>query len=130
MVVHSAEKAGYLSRMPRKLVVAVFLVSIMSAPVGAQTAARKCLRGLAGMTTAVLEVPGNMVAETRSRGPAEGLPLGFALGLGMIIPRTLVGVWEFISAPFPLPAGFEPILHPEFPWSYFDEDGGSSRRRR
>src|SRR5438093_1268852 len=54
---------------------------------------------------------------------AVGLELdatGFGKGLGMIIPRTLVGVWEFVSAPFPLPAGYEPILSPEFPWSYFE----------
>jgi len=31
-----------------------------------------------------------------------------------------VGVWEFISAPFPLPAGYQPILSPEYPWSYFE----------
>ena len=105
------------------------LVLLVSTPVGAQTATRKWLRGLAGMTTAVLEVPGNMVAETRSRGPAEGLPLGFAKGLGMIIPRTLVGVWEFLSAPFPLPEGYEPILEPEFPWDYFDEPARPHRRR-
>ena len=87
----------------------------------AQTAPRKFMRGLAGMTTAFLEVPGNMVAETRERGAAEGVPLGFAKGVGMIIPRVLVGVWEFLSAPFPAPAGYRPILEPEFPWGYFEE---------
>ena len=109
---------------------AVAMAFLVALPAGAQTAPRKCLRGLAGMTTAVLEVPGNMVAENRTRGPAEGLPLGFAKGLGMIVPRVLVGVWEFISAPFPVPAGYEPLLDPEYPWSYFDEGGGSSRRKR
>jgi hypothetical protein len=28
-------------------------------------------------------------------------------------------VWEFVSAPFPVPAGYQPILEPEYPWSYF-----------
>jgi putative exosortase-associated protein (TIGR04073 family) len=101
-----------------------------AAPVHAQDAPRKFLRGLAGMTTAFLEVPGNMVAMTRSRGPAEGIPLGFAVGLGMIVPRVLVGVWEFVSAPFPLPAGYRPILKPEFPWSYFEGGGGEAPPRR
>ena len=96
------------------------LVLLLASPAGAQTATRKFGRGLAGMTTSVLEVPGNIVAESRARGYGEGIPLGFAKGLGMIIPRTLVGVWEFVSAPFPLPAGYEPILSPEFPWSYFE----------
>src|SRR5215831_16180234 len=76
-------------------------------------------RGLAGMTTSFLEVPGNMVAQTNKRGPAEGIPVGFVIVLGMIVPRTLVGVYEFVSAPFPAPAGYRPILRPEFPWDYF-----------
>ena len=116
--------------MPKRALVAAVLLLLASSPARAQDATRKWLRGLAGMTCAVVEVPGNMTAETRARGPAEGLPLGFAKGLGMIIPRTLVGVWEFISAPFPLPEGYEPILEPEFPWDYFDESARSPHRRR
>jgi putative exosortase-associated protein (TIGR04073 family) len=104
------------------------LVLLLASPARAQTAPRKFGRGLAGMTTSVLEVPGNIVAESRARGYGEGIPLGFAKGLGMIIPRTLVGVWEFISAPFPLPAGYQPILSPEFPWGYF-ESGRSETPR-
>jgi len=88
------------------------LTLLLASPAGAQTAPRKFGRGLAGMTTSVLEVPGNIVAESRARGYGEGIPLGFAKGLGMIIPRTLVGVWEFVC--------YEPILSPEFPWSYFE----------
>jgi putative exosortase-associated protein (TIGR04073 family) len=72
------------------------------------------------MTTAFLEVPGNMVEQSQKRGMAEGLPVGFAIGLGMIVPRVLVGVYEFVTAPFPVPANYEPILEPEFPWSYFE----------
>ncbi|TMB17293.1 MAG: exosortase system-associated protein, TIGR04073 family [Deltaproteobacteria bacterium] len=105
--------------MARSLTLAA-LVLLLASPAGAQTATRKFGRGLAGMTTSVLEVPGNIVAESRARGYGEGIPLGFAKGLGMIIPRTLVGVWEFVSAPFPVPADYRPILNPEFPWGYFE----------
>lgn len=100
------------------------VIALVATPVGAQTAVRKVGRGLAGMTTSFLELPGNIVKETHERGPAEGIPLGFAMGLGMIVPRTLVGVYEFLSAPFPAPAGYRPILQPEFPWGYFE--GGES----
>jgi putative exosortase-associated protein (TIGR04073 family) len=99
----------------------VLLAVLACAPsAAAQSAPRKFGRGFAAMTTAFLEVPGNMVAETRARGAGEGIPLGFAKGLGMIVPRELVGVWEVISAPFPVPAGYRPILQPEFPWGYFE----------
>src|SRR5437870_8743755 len=101
--------------MARSLnVAALLLLLLVAAPADAQTAGRKFLRGLAGMTTAFLEVPGNMVAETRTRGAAEGIPFGFAKGLGMIIPRVFVGVWEFLSAPFPAPPDFRPLIEREF----------------
>ena len=119
-------------RMWRLLIPSTALVLLLAsaAPADAQTATRKFLRGLAGMTTAFLEVPGNMVAETEERGAAGGIPLGFAIGCGMIVPRVLVGVYEFISAPFPFPENYEPILKPEFPWEYFEGSSGSPRKKR
>jgi putative exosortase-associated protein (TIGR04073 family) len=86
---------------------------------GDNTATDKFLRGLAGVTTGVLEVPGNMAVETKERGPAAGLPLGFVQGLGMLVMRELVGVYEIVSSPFPVPADYEPVMRPEYPWGYF-----------
>jgi putative exosortase-associated protein (TIGR04073 family) len=83
------------------------------------TAAQKFGRGLAGMTTGFLEIPGNIVKETQAKG-AIGFPIGLATGLGMTVTRELVGVYEFISAPFAVPAGYRPILTPEYPWDYFE----------
>lgn len=103
-----------------RILAAAVVVLALSSTASAQTAPQKFLRGLAGMTTAFLEVPGNIVYETGEHGPAVGIPLGFAKGLGMIVPRVLVGVWEFVSAPFPVPAGYAPLLQPEYPWSYFE----------
>jgi putative exosortase-associated protein (TIGR04073 family) len=82
------------------------------------TAAGKFGRGLAGMACGFLEIPGNIVQETRRSG-AMGFPIGLATGLGMTVTRELVGVYEFLTAPFPVPAGFRPILSPEYPWDYF-----------
>ncbi len=93
---------------------------LLASPADAQSAGRKFGRGLAGMTAAFLEVPGNMVVRSEKDGAAQGLPVGFAIGLGMIVPRVLVGVYEFLTAPFAVPAGYRPILQPEFPWSYFE----------
>jgi putative exosortase-associated protein (TIGR04073 family) len=121
-----------MMRMSRFLIPATVVVLLLtsSGPADAQTASRKFLRGLAGMTTAFLEVPGNIVAESRERGPAEGIPLGFALGCGMIVPRVLVGVYEFVSAPFPFPDHYAVILKPEFPWGYFEGTSAPPPKRR
>lgn len=94
------------------------LILLASSNAQAYTAAQKFGRGLAGMTCGVMELPGNIIQETRSKG-AAGIPVGVAMGVGMIVTRELVGVYEFISAPFPVPAGFRPILKPEYPWDYF-----------
>ncbi|MCQ8183550.1 exosortase system-associated protein, TIGR04073 family [Methylomonas sp. SURF-1] len=98
---------------------ALALASMTGQNANADTAAQKFGRGLAGMTCGFLELPGNIVKETNAKG-AAGLPIGLAMGLGMIVSRELVGVYEFVSAPFPVPAGFKPILRPEYPWSYFN----------
>ena len=102
---------------------------LLGLPVSAEanSAARKAGRGLAGMTCGFLEVPGNMVKLYRERGPAWGFTLGFVQGLGMIVVRELVSVYEFVSSPIEVPPGFEPVIQPEFPWDYFSE-GRRSRR--
>jgi putative exosortase-associated protein (TIGR04073 family) len=88
------------------------------------TAARKFGRGLAGMTLGVLEVPGNIVQESRTNGIASGLTVGLAVGLGKMVARELVGAYEFVTAPFEIPTGFEAMLQPEFSWSYFESEPG------
>ena len=112
----------------RHIATCAVLVGILSTPTLSQAseynAARKAGRGLAAMTTGFLEIPGNMVASSREHGRAMGLPLGFALGLGKVVVRELVGVYEFVSAPFEAPAGFQPIIEPEYPWDYFNPPSG------
>jgi putative exosortase-associated protein (TIGR04073 family) len=97
-------------------------VLLAAAPADAQRydAPRKFGRGVAAMTTCFLELPGNMVETTRERGLGWGLTLGFVEGLGRLVVRPLVGVYEFLTAPFPVPPGYRPILEPEYPWGYFE----------
>jgi putative exosortase-associated protein (TIGR04073 family) len=83
------------------------------------SASRKFGRGLAGMTLGFLEIPGNVVEESRNRGVISGMTIGLAKGLGMFVTRELVGVYEFLTAPFAVPSDFLPVLEPEFPWQYF-----------
>jgi putative exosortase-associated protein (TIGR04073 family) len=102
------------------LLVIFTALTVLSFPdAHAQSSSQKFGRGLAGITCGFLEVPGNIVQETRAQGPV-GVPIGLAKGLGMFVARELIGVYEFISAPFPAPAGFRPILSPEYPWDYFE----------
>jgi putative exosortase-associated protein (TIGR04073 family) len=103
------------------LCTALLIVLAFAHVASADTAGRKAGRGFAAVTTGFLEIPGNVVVETRARGPAYGATVGFAKGLGGVVVRTLVGVYEIVTAPFAVPAGYRPILSPEYPWGYFDE---------
>lgn len=104
----------------------VLVASLLPAAVRAQeyTAARKFGRGLAGITTGFLEIPGNMYEEGRTNGVFQGATIGLAKGLGMFVSRELVGAYDLLTAPFAVPAGYRPVLAPEFPWEYFRTDGG------
>lgn len=105
------------------LLAALALAVVPAAPALAakQTAVRKLGRGLADITCSFLEVPGHIVEMNRERGPAWGYTLGFVEGLSAVGVRGLVGVYELLTAPFPIPAGYQPVIQPEFPWGYFDE---------
>ena len=86
----------------------------------AQTAGAKAARGLAAMSCAFLEIPGNMLVESRKWGTG-GLFLGFFKGAGKTVPRFWIGAYEFFSCPIEAPVDFIPIIQPEYPWGYFDE---------
>jgi putative exosortase-associated protein (TIGR04073 family) len=107
-------------RMSSKIVPLIVLLLALPAAVQADTAGDKALRGLAGMTTGFLELPGNIAVETEERGPGVGIPVGAAKGLGMIVARELVGVYELVTSPIPVPENYEPVMQPEYPWGYFE----------
>jgi putative exosortase-associated protein (TIGR04073 family) len=111
----------------RRLLIALTLAAIVAWPLVSEagTAVAKAGRGLAAMTTPFLEVPGNIIDTTERDGAVSGWTVGLAKGIGMCVVRPLVGVYELLTAPFPAPANFEPILEPEYPWSYFDEGGAA-----
>jgi putative exosortase-associated protein (TIGR04073 family) len=96
---------------------------------GRYTPLDKLGRGLAGMTTGFLELPGNIVAENRDRGPAHAATIGVAKGIGMIPVRELVGVFDVVTAPIEVPEHYDPVLHPEYPWGYFEGSPSASLDR-
>jgi putative exosortase-associated protein (TIGR04073 family) len=120
-------RPGRAAARLRTLLFAASLAALVVPSVAeAQSAGRKLGRGLAAMTTGFLEIPGNMVKESRETNQVRGFTLGFAKGLGAVVVRELVGVYEFLTCPFDIPKGYAPIIQPEFPWGYFDQ---TPRRR-
>jgi putative exosortase-associated protein (TIGR04073 family) len=103
--------------------VALLVVGVWSSASYADTPGAKAGRGLAALTTPFLEIPGNIIETSKRDGPLAGWTMGLARGLGMTIVRPPVGFYELVTAPVAAPKNYEPILQPEYPWSYFGDSG-------
>lgn len=83
----------------------------------APRASQKAIRGLANAGLGVVvEVPKTVYYDTREDGPLYGLTVGVLEGLSWGIARTLTGVYEVVTFPFPIPAGYRPIYKPSYPF--------------
>src|SRR5574337_1016803 len=82
----------------------------------APLAAQKAVRGLgnAGLGV-VVEIPKTVYYDTLADGPLYGLTVGVLEGLSWGIARTLTGVYEIVTFPFPIPEGYRPIYRPSYP---------------
>lgn len=80
-------------------------------------AAQKAVRGVANTGLGlVIELPKNVYYGTLEDGPLYGLTVGVLEGLSWGVARTLVGVYEVITFPFPVPEGYRPIYNPNYPY--------------
>ena len=80
-------------------------------------AAEKAVRGLANTGLGVVvELPKTVYYDTLEDGPLYGLTVGVLEGLSWGIARTLVGIYEVVTFPFPAPEGYRPILTPAYPY--------------
>ncbi len=71
-------------------------------------------RGLVNVFTGWLEIPKQTAIEWRRTDPFTGTVLGVVKGLWLGIARTVTGVYEVVTFPFPIPRNYEPIMEPEF----------------
>jgi putative exosortase-associated protein (TIGR04073 family) len=80
-------------------------------------AAEKAVRGLANAGLGLgVELPKTVYYDTLEDGPLYGLTVGVLEGLSWGIARTLVGIYEVVTFPFPAPEGYRPILTPAYPY--------------
>ena len=76
---------------------------------------RKLSRGLANGLGGLLAIPVTIRQVGDQEGPLAGMTWGLFVGVGVAVTRTLVGVAEILTFPFPLPEiGYGPLLRPEF----------------
>ncbi len=78
----------------------------------------KALNGFANMTTAILEIPKNIINTTNQSNIAYGAVGGLAKGILNTVGRITGGLADFITAPIPT----KPFIRPSYVWDDFDKD--------
>ncbi|MCF6250500.1 MAG: exosortase system-associated protein, TIGR04073 family [Methylococcaceae bacterium] len=112
----------------KKLALPLLLASLLMATVsncfadeqqsyGSQVG-NKALNGFANITTAVLEIPKNIINTTNDSNFAYGIAGGLGKGILNTVGRIVTGMTDLITAPLPT----KPIAYPLYVWDDFDED--------
>lgn len=76
----------------------------------------KLMRGLANLTTGVGEIPKQIYLVGKREGWVQGAVRGPLEGIGMFIARTVVGAYEVLTFPVPVPSDYQPVLLPDYVW--------------
>ncbi|GAB4312599.1 MAG: hypothetical protein Kow0059_03250 [Candidatus Sumerlaeia bacterium] len=71
-------------------------------------------RGMVNILTGWVEIPKNIAKKWRETDPFTGFVVGSIKGVGWGFARTMVGVYETITFPFPVPRDYQPIMEPEY----------------
>lgn len=76
---------------------------------------RKLGRGISNCLTFLIEIPNQISKTNNNDGPVAAITYGVAKGITMSIFRMVIGGYEVLTFPIPLPEWYRPILtDPEF----------------
>ena len=110
---------------------ALLSVVLLSAPSRADSpagaAGRKLLRGVANVSTGWIEIFQGIYDTGSKEGAVAGVLYGPILGIGMAVVRVGSGLYDTVTFPFPLPAGYRPTIAPTYVWDHWDLFGGLGR---
>jgi len=80
------------------------------------TPLRKLQRGFLNIALSPIEISNELAKEKRNETVPPSWVAGLGRGVALTAGRALIGVYEMVTFPFALPAGYKPVLQPEFPW--------------
>lgn len=104
--------------MMKRLFFAAFILSLIlssATPAFCDDALTKLGRGLCNMVTFPLEFPEQISRVNNSDGPFAASTVGVLKGVGWMVARACVGLYETVTFAFPCPKNYEPVLRdPEY----------------
>ena len=91
--------------------------SVDAVQMEAGKAATKLGRGAVNTVTGWVEIPKCIHETAQDSGAVAGMTWGLLRGLGHGFIRTVAGVYELVTFPFPAPPDYEPVMEPEYVFS-------------
>jgi len=88
----------------------------------------KLVRGVANVTTSVVEIPKQSYLMVRDRGKV-GYLVGPLKGMGMAFYRLFAGLTETIFFAVPQPGYYDSMITPEYVWQGWDERRGEPEKQ-
>ncbi len=88
----------------------------------------KLFRGIINAATGWMEIPKQMVLVGQDSGPGPAVTWGLIKGVGYAVGRSVVGAYEIVTFPMPIPEGYRPIMQPEYVISDIPAKSESSNR--
>ena len=111
-------------KSPKNLAVILgFLLCFSSAASAAELAApgtpvRKLQRGFLNVALSPAEITNEIMKLKKVDTALPSWVAGMTFGISKMVARSVVGIYEVVTAPVALPAGYEPVVKPEFTWEY------------
>ena len=85
--------------------------------------ARKLQRGFLNVVLSPIELAHDWaILKDRDDTAIPTWVLSIIRGSSKTMARGLVGAYEMVTAPIPIPSYYEPVMKPEFAWEYLEKD--------
>lgn len=101
----------------RRRILLMTIMALSLVPAGTALAGNplsKLGRGLTNIVFSFMEYPTNIQKAADRRGAASGFFEGLAAGTYYMVGRTLAGVYDVATFLVPLPAGYKPLMKPDY----------------
>ena len=86
------------------------------------TPARKLQRGLLDIALCPIEISQGIVELKHQDTVLPSWIIGTFKGSVNAVSRGLVGAYEIVTTPFPVPSHYAPVLQPEFAWQHLKSE--------
>jgi len=107
-----------LQRIGSRGAISIALILTVAQPAEAEMDGGKALlkftRGFVNIVTGWVEIPKRIYETSQTAGTAAGFTWGTLRGIGYGFVRTVAGLYEFLTFPFPAPPNYEPVIEPEY----------------